>query len=122
MAVEPPQADATSSQPRFKPQILELAEQSVATAGDYRRFFEIDGRHYSHIIDPRTGWPVAHATVSASVIASDCMQADTLATVLMAMAPDDAIALANRRGFAALLIARNPHELATRYSETWPSN
>ena len=81
-------------------------DQSVATAGDYRRFFEIDGKHYSHIIDPRTGWPVTHDTVSASAIASDCMQADALATVLMAMSPDDAMALANRRRLAALLIAR----------------
>ena len=69
----------------------------MATAGDYRRFFEIDGKHYSHIIDPRTGWPVTHETVSASAMASDCMQADALATVLMAMSPDDAVALANRR-------------------------
>jgi thiamine biosynthesis lipoprotein len=52
VAVEPPEADATSSQPAFTPAIIELVDQSVATAGDYRRFFEIDGKHYSHIIDP----------------------------------------------------------------------
>jgi len=120
VAVEAPVADATSSQPPFTPAIIELADQSVATAGDYRRFFEIDGKHYSHIIDPRTGWPVAHNTVSASVIASDCMQADALATVLMAMSPDDALALANRRRLAALLIARTNGEFAARHTPAWP--
>ena len=114
VAVEPPAADATSSQPPFTPAIIELVDQSVATAGDYRRFFEIDGKHYSHIIDPRTGWPVTHDTVSASAMASDCMQADALATVLMAMSPDAAIALANRRRLAALLIARTNGEFVAR--------
>src|SRR6188768_2207572 len=90
----------------FEPEVVELVDQSVATAGDYRRIFEIDDKHYSHIIDPRTGWPVTHQTVSASAIASDCMQADALATVLMAMSPDAASAFAKRQGLAALLIGR----------------
>ena len=119
VAVEAPVADATSAQPPFTPAIIELADQSVATAGDYRRFFEIDGKHYSHIIDPRTGWPVTHDTVSASAIASDCMQADAMATVLMAMSPDDAVALANRRRLAALLISRSKGEFVARQTSTW---
>jgi len=119
VAVEPPEADATSTHPSFTAQIIELVDQSVATAGDYRRFFEIDGKHYSHIIDPRTGWPVTHDTVSASAIAPDCMQADALATVLMAMSPDDAIALANRRRLAALLIARRNGEFVARHTSAW---
>ena len=82
--------------------------QSVATAGDYRRFFETGGRHYSHIIDPRTGWPVTHATVSATAMAPDCMEADALATVLMAMPPDDAArAREPARDSPALLISRD---------------
>ena len=56
--------------PSFEPKVIALRDESVATAGDYRRFFEIGGRHYSHIIDPRTGWPVTHGTVSASAIAA----------------------------------------------------
>ena len=119
VAVEAPVADATSPQPPFTPAIIELVDQSVATAGDYRRFFEIDGKHYSHIIDPRTGWPVTHDTVSASAIASDCMQADAMATVLMAMSPDDAVALANRRRLAALLISRSKGEFVARQTSTW---
>jgi FAD:protein FMN transferase len=119
VAVEPPQADATSGAPRFPPAIVPLKDESVATAGDYRRFFEIDGRHYSHIIDPRTGWPVAHDTLSASVIASDCMQADALATVLMVMDPRDAITLANRRRLRALLIARDGAGHVATHTDAW---
>ena len=104
VAVEPPRGGRHFRPAAIEPAIIALVDESVATAGDYRRFFEIDGRHYSHIIDPRTGWPVTHDTVSASAMASDCMQADALATVLMAMSPDDALALANRRGLRALLI------------------
>jgi thiamine biosynthesis lipoprotein len=119
VAVEPPVADATSATVPLKPDVIALVNQSVATAGDYRRFFEIDGKHYSHIIDPRTGWPVAHDTVSASAIAADCMEADALATVLMAMPPDDAIALANRWRLRALLITRNGAGYLTRKTGTW---
>jgi len=119
VAVEAPEADATSVRPSFKPEVVELIDQSVATAGDYRRFFEIDGKHYSHIIDPRTGWPVTHATVSASAIAADCMQADALATVLMAMSPDDAVALANRRQVAALLIGRDADGYLATHTGAW---
>lgn len=120
VAVEAPEADVTSGRAAFEPVVIELVNQSVATAGDYRRFFEIDGKHYSHIIDPRTGWPVTHATVSVSAIAADCMQADALATVLMAMAPDEALALANRRRLAALLIGRHGADYLVTHSEAWP--
>jgi thiamine biosynthesis lipoprotein len=122
IAVEAPQADATSAASSFEPAIVALRDQSVATAGDYRRFFEIDGRHYSHIIDPRTGWPVTHDTVSASAIAPDCMQADALATMYMVMRPDDAIALANRRRMPALLISRQVSAYRAAHSSTWPVN
>ena len=104
VAVEQPAADATSAAPQSAPQIIELRDRSVATAGDYRRFFETGGRRYSHIIDPRTGWPVTHGTVSATAIAPDCMQADALATVLMVMPPGEAMQLANRLQLPALLI------------------
>jgi thiamine biosynthesis lipoprotein len=104
VAVEQPTADVTSAAPQLAPEVIELRDRSVASAGDYRRFFETGGRHYSHIIDPRTGWPVTHGTVSATAIAADCMQADALATVLMVMPPVEAIQLANRQQLPALLI------------------
>ena len=119
VAVESPTADATSTPAAFRPEVIALLNESVATAGDYRRFFEIDGRHYSHIIDPRTGWPVTHGTVSASAISVDCMQADALATVLIAMSPDDAIALADRRRLRALLISRDDAGFVAKRTGAW---
>jgi len=122
VAVEPPVADATSADPRLAPEIIELRNDSVATAGDYRRFFEMDGRHYSHIIDPHTGRPVTHATVSATAISADCMQADAIATVLMVMPPADALRLADRMRLRALLIGRHGAAYDVVRSATWPTD
>jgi FAD:protein FMN transferase len=98
---------------------VRLRDESIATAGDYRRFFESGGRHYSHIIDPRSGEPVTHHTVSATVLAADCLQADALATVLMVMPPDEALALADQLQLRALLIAREAGGFVLRPSAAW---
>jgi thiamine biosynthesis lipoprotein len=103
VAVEQPGADNTTAP---APASIVLRDASVATAGDYRRYFEVDGRHFSHIIDPRTGAPVTHATVSATAMGETCMEADALATVLMVMEPDAALRLANEARIPALLIGR----------------
>jgi thiamine biosynthesis lipoprotein len=75
---------------------LELENQAMATSGDYRNFEMIDGRAYSHIIDPRNGYPVNHGVVSTSVVAPNCTLADGLATAMMVMGPEKGIALLNR--------------------------
>lgn len=77
-------------------QMVPLKDQALATSGDYRQFFEKNGRRYSHVIDPRTGYPVQNNVVSASVVASDCTFADGLATALMVMGPDEGLALVER--------------------------
>jgi thiamine biosynthesis lipoprotein len=79
---------------------------SVATSGDYRRFFERDGRRYSHSIDPRTGRPIAHDLASVSVLHPDCMTADALATALTVLGPTDGPAHAAAHDIAALFITR----------------
>ncbi len=119
VAVEKPGADDPSSVTVPAPAIVELRNESIATAGDYRRFFDADGRHYSHIIDPRSGFPVTHATVSATVLAPDCMSADAWATVFMAMAPVDALRLAESESLPALLIRRKGGEFALGSSPRW---
>ena len=115
VAVERPVADASSAAPA----IIELRDESVATAGDYRRFFESGGRHYSHIIDPRTGYPVAHSTVSATALAPDCMTADALATVMMVMAPAEALRLADRAHLRVLLIGHADGRYEVMRSASW---
>jgi thiamine biosynthesis lipoprotein len=54
--------------------------RGIASSGDYVRCFTIDGRRYGHIIDPRTGWPVANGCTQATVIANTCLQAGVLST------------------------------------------
>jgi len=62
---------------------LEIADgESVMTSGDYERYFEIDGKRYQHILDPRSGYPVSH-TVSATVVHRDAALADAAATALV---------------------------------------
>ncbi len=107
VAVERPGADDPAGAARIVPAVVTLRDASIATAGDYRRYFESGGRHFSHIIDPRSGRPVSHAAVSATALGADCMRADALATVFMAMAPDDALRLANATDTAALLMVRS---------------
>ena len=60
-----------------------LTDNALATSGNYRHYIESGGKTYGHIIDPRTGWPSDSDVLSASVIATDCMTADALATAIM---------------------------------------
>ena len=108
VAVEQPASDDPSGEARTVPAAVVLSDESIATAGDYRRYFESGGRHYSHIIDPRTGAPVEHGTLSATALARSCMEADAWATVLMVMPPTEALRLANAERMPALLISREP--------------
>ncbi len=65
--------------------IVEISDRSLATSGNYRRFYEKDGMKYSHTINPVTGFPVQHGLLSTTVLADDCMRADAYATALMVM-------------------------------------
>jgi FAD:protein FMN transferase len=121
VAVEKPGPDDPSGQPVITPEIVDLRDASIATAGDYRRYFEIGGVHYSHIIDPRTGFPVTHATVSATAMARDCMTADALATVFMAMPSAAALRLAAEQRAAVLLIEHAGDGFRSSRSAGWPA-
>jgi thiamine biosynthesis lipoprotein len=68
---------------------------SIVTAGDYERYFDLDGRRYHHIIDPATGYP-AEGCQSVTVVSRDTMLADALDTGLFVMGPERGIALAER--------------------------
>jgi thiamine biosynthesis lipoprotein len=85
---------------------LPLDDASVATSGDYRNFFEVDGVRYSHTIDPATGRPVRHDMASVTVIADDCMSADAFATALNVLGPERGLELAEREGIAAWMLVR----------------
>jgi thiamine biosynthesis lipoprotein len=57
-----------------------LTGKSIASSGDYIRSFTVEGKRYGHIVDPRTGWPVANGCIQATVIADTCLQAGMLST------------------------------------------
>ncbi|HEX6396476.1 MAG TPA: FAD:protein FMN transferase, partial [Steroidobacteraceae bacterium] len=120
VAVEQPAADDPSGAPRTVPAVVELRDSSIATSGDYRKYFETGGRHYSHIIDPRTGWPVAHTTLSATAVAATCMAADALATLFMVMPPGPARRLADVHGTPVLWISRAEGGFRLEHSASWP--
>ncbi len=84
--------------------ILELDGDALATSGNYRIFFEADGKRYAHIIDPRTGRPLDHNLASATVVATSTMEADALSTSMLALGPDAAMALATEHDIAAFFI------------------
>ena len=60
--------------------VIEVSNKAVATSGDYRNFFELDGSRYSHILDPRSGRPVLSDLKSITIVGSSCAVADALAT------------------------------------------
>ena len=76
--------------------VLRLTNCAIATSGNYRNFYYKDGVKYAHTIDPRTGYPVQHSLLSATVIANNCMRADALATAFMVLGADSAIAYCER--------------------------
>jgi len=94
--------------------IVELDGVGVSTSGNYRNFVEIDGRQYSHLIDPRTGKPIDHAGVSVSVIDASTVLADGWSTALMVLGPEQGYAKAIEKNLAALFIYRENGELKSR--------
>jgi thiamine biosynthesis lipoprotein len=76
--------------------VLRLTDCAIATSGNYRNFYYKDGIKYAHTIDPRTGYPVQHSLLSATVIADNCMRADALATAFMVLGVDSAMAYCKR--------------------------
>lgn len=89
--------------------VLELKGGAVATSGNYQRYFTIDGKRYSHILDPRTGRP-AEGVASATVVAADNVTANALATTLCVLTPEEGLRLVERTpGASCLLIAGDRH-------------
>ena len=76
--------------------ILPLTDMAMATSGNYRNFYYKNGRKYAHTINPKTGMPVQHNILSATVITNSCAKADAYATAFMVMGLDSAKAVMKR--------------------------
>ena len=85
---------------------LLLGTKALATSGDYRQYREMDGRRVSHVIDPRTGYPVRHQLASVTVVADTAMMADAYATAMLVMGEAEARRFAREMHLAALFIVR----------------
>lgn len=85
---------------------LDLRNAAVATSGDYRNFFEVDGKRYSHTLDPRSGYPVDHNLVSVTVVHDSTLMADAWATALLVVGTENALRLAKKHNLAVYLIRR----------------
>lgn len=80
--------------------------QGVVTSGNYRKYYVVDGKKYAHTIDPRTGYPVEHNLLSATILAPSAAYADALATACMVLGTEESKALIERlEGVEAYLIS-----------------
>ncbi len=93
-----------------------LRNRALATSGDYRNFIVIEGKEYSHIINPATGYPVSNGVVSTSVIADNCTFADGLATALVVMGSVKGVELVNNlKDTECLIVVRSDDGKLTDY-------
>ncbi len=74
-----------SNDARSIQQVIEIKDKGLATSGSYRKYYEENGKRYSHAIDPKTGYPVTHNLLSVTVIAPSTAEADALATAFLVM-------------------------------------
>jgi thiamine biosynthesis lipoprotein len=88
VGIEKPSIDIDSE--RQLKATISVSDLAVATSGNYRKFYEVDGVRYSHTIDPKTGFPVNHTLLSATVVAESASTADGYATAFMVMGIDKA--------------------------------
>ncbi len=94
--------------------MLALSDIALATSGNYRNFFEIDGRRYSHTIDPTTGWPVDHHLVSTTVLAETSMRADAWATAFQVLGLERGMAIAERLHLPVLFVIEHDGQYEER--------
>lgn len=122
IAIDKPIENSSAENREFQ-EIIMLKDKSVATSGSYRKFYEKEGIKYSHTIDPRTGYPVQHTLLSATVVANDCGTADAMATAFMVMGADKSITFLNEHpelGLEVYLIFNNAKgRLETYYTKNF---
>ncbi|MEQ1545933.1 FAD:protein FMN transferase [Methyloglobulus sp.] len=102
IAVEKPTAEKRAIE-----KVLAITDTGVATSGDYRNYFEVEGVRFSHTIDPRTGRPINHKLASITILSETSMEADGLATAIMVLGPDEGFQFAEKNHIAAFFIIKS---------------
>ena len=114
IAIEIPSAERQGIQ-----RVVPISNVALVTSGDYRNYRQDNGQRRSHIIDPTTGYPVNHSLASVTVIADTAAEADALATAMMVMGTEAALALAEQENHAVVLIERQAQEFKETYSSAF---
>lgn len=114
IAIEKPATEERTVQ-----EIIEPGEMAIATSGDYRNYFERDGVRYSHIIDPKTGYPINNYVVSVTVFDKSSMTADGLATGLMVLGEEKGMAIAELNQIPVLMIVKTEDGFKERVSSAF---
>lgn len=114
IAVEKP-----TEQDRQVQQVIEPGNIAMATSGDYRIYYEEEGERFTHIIDPRTGYPVKHRLASVTVLNKQCMTADGYATAMMVLGTEKSLALAEKEHLAVMLIEKQDDGFKVYYSSAF---
>lgn len=100
-------------------QVVDLKNVAVATSGDYRNYFEKNGKRYSHTIDPRTGYPVDHKLASVTVIAATAAKADALATAMMVLGPEQTLLFAEQHSIPVYILVKQSEGFEVQYSQAF---
>ena len=110
--------DDTLSISNERQAVLNVTDKAMATSGNYRRFYYKGGKRYAHTIDPKTGYPVQHNILSATVLANDCTTADAYATSFMVMGLEGAKEILNHHPelMAYLIYTDKDNKFAVWYS------
>lgn len=98
--------------------ILEMDDGAIATSGDYRNYFEKDGKRYSHEIDPRTGRPIEHSVASVSVVLGNCAAADAWATALLVLG-ESGLKLADKLNLPVYMLVKSGEGFKPMYSQSF---
>ncbi|TLM78617.1 FAD:protein FMN transferase [Microbulbifer harenosus] len=113
VGIERPSAGQVVQEP------IQVTGKGIATSGDYRNYYERDGKRYAHTIDPRTGRPVEHRLASVTVIADTCAEADGFATALNVMGAEAALTLAEEQQLAVFLLVKTDTGFEERASSAF---
>ncbi len=95
VGIDKPIEDPTNENSELQ-QVVSISGVGLATSGNYRKFYYKDGHKYSHTINPKTGFPVEHNLLSATVIAESGMRADAFATAFMVLGVEESLSLCNQ--------------------------
>ena len=114
IAIEAPRTNERAVQ-----RVIELDGLGVSTSGDYRNYFERDGKRYSHTLDPSTGAPIVHHLAAVTVVDPSTLRADGLSTVLMVLGPERGLSYAKEHHIAALFVVHEGQGFTSKSTEAF---